>query len=66
MAIQIDYESFAAAGIQEELPRDLLENPSGADPGVARRRVEAVLEERRVRLELASLDMDSFEFDLRA
>ncbi len=61
MSINIDYETLATAGIQEELPRDLADAPSSNDPHAARRRLEDLLEERRVRRELAALDMESFD-----
>ena len=61
MSMEIDYEALAAGGIQEDLPRDLNDAPSQGDPHAARRRLEALLEERRVRREIAALDMDSFD-----
>lgn len=61
MSINIDYETLATAGIQEELPRDTNYAPSSTDPHAARRRLEELLEERRVRRELAALDMESFD-----
>lgn len=61
MSINIDYETLATAGIHEELPRDMNDAPASADPHAARRRLEELLEERRVRRELAALDMESFD-----
>ncbi len=57
-----DLDSDTLSDTGEDAVRDL-RDIAARDDGGARRRLEAVLEERRVTRELAALDMDSFDLD---
>ncbi|MCC5860478.1 MAG: hypothetical protein JJT93_01040 [Gammaproteobacteria bacterium] len=61
MASDLDIDSLTYSG--DDAPVRDLRDIGPRDDGGARRRLEAVLEERRVRRELAALDMDSFDFE---
>jgi hypothetical protein len=61
--MELDLDAISEPIVQEDLPRELVNGPEGRDLGAARRRLEDVLEERRVRREIASLDMDSFDIE---